>query len=129
MNQVIYKPYSFNELAVALEQLLPATCIKQHPDQPWASNYSEDEQLQMASVIFESFTADKSMLQDEKENIKEVSHRIKGSAGLLGLTTLYRAAKDCEKDPNNAQKLKQLTDELNKSIESASIILKRLNLQ
>ncbi|WP_171307787.1 ATP-binding protein [Vibrio splendidus] len=128
MNLVIYKPYSFNELALALKQSLPATSIKQQPNQPWAEDYSEDEQNQMATVILESFTADKSMLQGEKENVKEVSHRIKGSAGLLGLTALYRAAKDCEKDPNNAKKLTILIDELTRSIESTSLVLKRPNL-
>ena len=125
MDQVIYKPYSFEELAYALETLLPQQ--EKAADQSWAKNYSPEEQLQMATVILDSFSLDKAMLLEANPNIKAIAHRIKGSASLLGLDSLNYAAKDCEQNTENPMYCHKIIEELNLAIASAQAVINRLD--
>ncbi|CAK1836725.1 ATP-binding protein [Vibrio crassostreae] len=128
MDQVIYKPYSFEELACAIEELLPQQAVETiQADQSWAQNYSPEEQLQMATVILDSFSSDKAMLLEPNPNIKAIAHRIKGSASLLGLDSLNHAAKDCEKNAEDPMYCHKLIEELDLAIASAQAVINRLD--
>ncbi|MFA0078491.1 ATP-binding protein [Vibrio artabrorum] len=128
MDQVIYKPYSFEELACAIEELLPQQAVETiQADQSWVQNYSPEEQLQMATVILDSFSSDKAMLLEPNPNIKAIAHRIKGSASLLGLDSLNRAAKDCEKNAEDPMYCHKLIEELDLAIASAQAVIKQLD--
>ncbi|MFM2609808.1 transporter substrate-binding domain-containing protein [Vibrio chagasii] len=128
MNQVIYKPDSFEELAFALEQLLPQQKTETNQaDQSWAQQYNPDEQLQMATVILDSFSSDKAMLLESNPNVKAIAHRVKGSASLLGLESLNHAAKDCEKNAENPMYCHKLIEELDLAIASARAVIKQLD--
>ncbi|TCN87266.1 ATP-binding protein [Vibrio crassostreae] len=128
MDQVIYKPYSFEELACAIEELLPQQAVETiQADQSWAQNYSPEEQLQMATVILDSFSSDKAMLLEPNPNIKAIAHRIKGSASLLGLDSLNHTAKDCEKNAEDPMYCHKLIEELDLAIASAQAVINRLD--
>ncbi|CAK2160720.1 two-component system, NarL family, sensor histidine kinase EvgS [Vibrio crassostreae] len=128
MDQVLYKPYSFEELAFALEQLLPQQKTETiQADQSWAQQYNPDEQLQMATVILDSFSSDKAMLLESNPNVKAIAHRIKGAASLLGLESLNHAAKDCEKNAENPMYCHKLIEELDLAIASAQAVIKQLD--
>lgn len=128
MDQVIYKPYSFEELACAIEELLPQQAVETiQTDQSWAQNYSPEEQLQMATVILDSFSSDKAMLLEPDPNINAIAHRIKGSASLLGLDSLNHAAKDCEKNAEAPMYCHKLIEELDLAIASAQAVINRLD--
>ncbi|UWZ98496.1 ATP-binding protein [Vibrio splendidus] len=128
MDQVIYKPYSFEELACAIEELLPQQKTETaQADQSWAQNYSPEEQLQMATVILDSFSSDKAMLLEPNPNIKAIAHRIKGSASLLGLDSLNHAAKECEKNAEDSMYCHKIIEELNLAIASAQAVINRLD--
>ncbi|MCK8043524.1 ATP-binding protein [Shewanella sp. 1CM18E] len=97
MNEVMYKPYTFNSLS----EVVSRYCNKQECDNNqdllnWLIEYSDEEQLELAAIVRDSLLADKEQLADKSIPLTALGHRIKGAANALGLEQLAQAAAECE---------------------------------
>lgn len=90
MHEVLYKPYTLNELRQILTQYL----IERKPEiaaednMGWLTSGSEQEQLEMAMVVFDSFQKEIKALQSNDNHSDAIIHRIKGSSALLKMDRL-----------------------------------------
>ncbi|MFA0412765.1 transporter substrate-binding domain-containing protein [Vibrio renipiscarius] len=100
MNDVLYKPYTLSDLSQILTQYLVA---KQSPlasssnkDMAWLATGSEQEQMEMARVVFSSFEQEIRALHSGDHDDNSIIHRIKGSSALLNMSTLTELTKKYE---------------------------------
>ncbi|MBA5764359.1 transporter substrate-binding domain-containing protein [Vibrio sp. 404] len=102
MDFVLYKPYSFEELAnvvakyLELKQVDTAQVVPHsQSDFSWLEEHLPCDQYEMMSIVVESFKQEKALIESEQD-LKHVVHRLKGSTALLELTTLTTLTKQWE---------------------------------
>lgn len=98
MNDVLYKPYTLNELSQILTQYIVAKppTADSSENMNWLNSGGEKEQMEMALVVFETFQKEIKALEKGSMDDKAIIHRIKGSSALLEMNTLTEAAKQYE---------------------------------
>ncbi|MBA5761783.1 transporter substrate-binding domain-containing protein [Vibrio sp. 404] len=108
MNDVLYKPYTLEGLRQVLSPYLSETeepiIVVQDEHLGWLSTHPSHEQLEMASVVLQSFSQEMQFLNDSNSKDDTVIHRIKGSSSLLNMTTLTTLSKQYEKSDDAEQK-------------------------
>ncbi|MCL2917727.1 ATP-binding protein [Shewanella litorisediminis] len=116
IDAMLYKPYSLEQLYQMLKQFLPQQTQKTPPPQ-WLMEYRDEDRIDMATVVLGAMSDDIKLLQLESTDLAALAHRIKGSAGALGLTELRTIAEQAEKawPSGNVQ---QARDALIKSIKN-----------
>ncbi|MGF1686869.1 ATP-binding protein [Photobacterium japonica] len=103
MDTVIFKPYTLMALYKVLKPHLQAT--EPAPIMPtiWIDDYLDSEREEVATVVVSAMTADIVQLNQSPEEYKAIAHRIKGSAGVLGLRDLSLYASQLELSENAAE--------------------------
>lgn len=115
MDEIIYKPYTFNSLSDALGRYCQLQAIESDLDKlEWLNAYEIEEQLEFSAVVKDSLIADKAQLLEQSLPLTAISHRIKGAANTLNLTELASLAYACEtvSSSNAPLATKQLIDEI-----------------
>lgn len=99
MDDVLYKPYALEDLRQILNQYLTEEQLTVAPSEhtEWLNEHTEKEQLEMATVVVQSFAQEVSYLEQNSEKDHSIVHRVKGSAALLGMNKLTSLAKQYEK--------------------------------
>ncbi|OLQ94324.1 histidine kinase [Vibrio ponticus] len=92
MNDVLYKPYTLEDLRQMVKKYQPSRHNHELVDEHigWLDDHSESEQSEMGAVVIESFTQEILLLNDENSDADSVIHRIKGSSALLDMETLTK---------------------------------------
>ncbi|ROV59283.1 response regulator [Vibrio ponticus] len=92
MNDVLYKPYTLEDLRQMVKKYQPSRHNHELVDEHigWLDDHSESEQSEMGAVVIESFTQEILLLNDENSDADSVIHRIKGSSALLDIETLTK---------------------------------------
>ena len=110
MNMVLYKPYTIDALSLAIKNHSNLTLQRGKSSETfeWLTQYELDEKIEIAKVLMESLKDELQLIHDNA-CIREVAHRVKGSATMLGLEKLAELARASElvtpelsKDVNNA---------------------------
>ncbi|MFV7770781.1 ATP-binding protein [Shewanella marisflavi] len=122
IDDMIYKPYSLEQLYRVLSQYLPKSVAP-----AWLLNYSEEDRHDMAKVVVESLSYDINQLRSPNCDLKALAHRIKGAAYALSLTELASIATQVEAqtESENLSDIKlALINAVQNVIDSATIIIK-----
>ncbi|MGF1726424.1 ATP-binding protein [Photobacterium nomapromontoriensis] len=118
MDTIIFKPYNLDMLYQVLSQYLVNHC-EFSPllnSSTWLEQYMSDEKEEVATVVASALASDINCLISMPSDHKSIAHRVKGSAGVLGLTHLISLAVALEKadsDADVAKHKQQLINEMN----------------
>jgi len=106
MNDVLYKPYSLEDLRQVLSPYLSEeqSVALQDEHLDWLFAHPDNEQLEMASVVLQSFNQEVQSLNDPSCDDESIIHRIKGSSSLLNMMTLTALSKKHEQSQDKDQK-------------------------
>lgn len=115
MNEIIYKPYSFDALSATLGRYCKQQVLEDGLDKlEWLDEYQIEEQLEFSAVVRDSLIADKAQLLEQTIPLAAIAHRIKGAANALNLNELAALAYVCQtvSDADAPLATKRLTDEI-----------------
>lgn len=74
---------------------------------------NREKYLELTDTFFSRYVDIEENIKDfDNTEVKEYAHKLKGTAGTLGLAQIYRLAKDMQDDVENTNLFKQLLDAL-----------------
>ncbi|EGU37076.1 signal transduction histidine kinase [Vibrio ichthyoenteri ATCC 700023] len=132
MNEVLYKPYTLDELRRTLIQYLSVgnsnaqnrdVAHNEKSNINWLLTGSEQENMEMALVVVDSFKKEILALKSGTKDDKSIIHRIKGSSALLNmeeLTALAKAFETTEVENDKSALKQRIIFELNAIIDNVT---------
>lgn len=125
MDTVIFKPYSLEMLYQTLSQYMADRCelAPVQNSSAWLEQYLMDEREEVATVVASAMTSDIEYLISTPSEYKSMAHRVKGSAGVLGLThliSLAAALENAEDETEVTKHRQQLINEMNNVVAQAN---------
>lgn len=122
MDTVIFKPYTLEALYQVLMPHLQVTRQTDEKETTWIDDYLDSEREEVASVVVEAMTSDIMQLMQSPHEYKSIAHRVKGSAGVLGLQDLITYAiqlEQAEDEAEVAHHRQKLVNEMTKVVAQA----------
>ncbi len=129
INEVMYKPYDLLQLYRTVQDFLP----KHNPINEesgvgksesktlyWLDKFQDKQKNEMANIVVTSLNEGLTDLDNKDADIGMVAHRIKGSAGALGILELFDLASQLEKTPNDSHLLGGVIESMKKIIYQAN---------
>ncbi len=100
---VLYKPYGIKNLYKLLVQFLVSA---ESTNAFWLENYDHSDATILSHVYVDTMQSDLTLLKQAKEDkkqLRDVVHRIKGGAGTIGETNIHKRALELEQCMQNRE--------------------------